>query len=199
MRIDFDAATHTYKLDGQPVPSVTTILSPLSDFSFVSADVLERAKLFGTAVHSMVELYERQDLDEASLDEPLKRVLEQYCKAVRAKKWTVTDCELRVGHPRMKYAGTLDLLAETVAGTTCLIDIKTGTVPHTVGPQTAAYEAAYHAMHDGRAFKRYCLALTERDYKVVALNDLTDLSLFTSCLNIYRFKEQHNGNTAVAA
>ena len=69
--IEFDEATHTYRDKGVLVPGVTSILSPLSDFSFVNPDVLEAASAFGTAVHLACELWDNGQLDEDALDPAL--------------------------------------------------------------------------------------------------------------------------------
>ena len=49
--LTFDAEKHEYRWNGQLVPGVTSILEPLTDFSFVPPDVLRAAQDFGTAVH----------------------------------------------------------------------------------------------------------------------------------------------------
>ena len=56
--IIFDEATHTYLVDGEEVPSVTTILQPLSmrSYSAVNPSVLEYARNRGKAIHEAVEM-----------------------------------------------------------------------------------------------------------------------------------------------
>lgn len=67
----FDAEKHLYFYKGEPLPSVSRVKEPLTDFSMVAPDVMLRAQRFGTALHKMCELYLADDLDYGSLDEPL--------------------------------------------------------------------------------------------------------------------------------
>jgi hypothetical protein len=71
MSLVFTQEDHTYRLDGEPLPSVSRIKSPLTDFSMVDPEVLQRAADFGTACHKMVELHLAGQLDMSSLDENL--------------------------------------------------------------------------------------------------------------------------------
>jgi hypothetical protein len=68
--LEFDAATHTYRLDGELVPSVTTVLKSvgLVEYSHIPQDVLQAAAHRGTAVHYALELLDRGELDYESLD-----------------------------------------------------------------------------------------------------------------------------------
>ncbi|OGP65007.1 MAG: hypothetical protein A3K22_02185 [Deltaproteobacteria bacterium RBG_16_42_7] len=75
---NLDKTTHTYTLNGEPIVSVSQVISPLSDFSSIDPDVMKRAKDYGTAVHRMVELYIGGDLDEEALDSGLKGPLEAF-------------------------------------------------------------------------------------------------------------------------
>jgi len=75
----------------------------------------------------------------------------------------------------------------------CVIDIKsTSVLPRTVGPQTAAYEAAYYETTGGeRTDRRYCLHLKPDGYNLVPLKDgagIQDLTLFVSALNVHRWR-----------
>ena len=68
--LQFSEEQHAYTLNSVVVPSVTKILQivGISDFSKVPADILERARLFGTAVHKACELFDKGTLDERTLD-----------------------------------------------------------------------------------------------------------------------------------
>ncbi|MDN5880951.1 MAG: PD-(D/E)XK nuclease family protein [Nitrosospira sp.] len=190
----FDEETHTYTLDGERLPNVTSILDPLNDLWRVPPDILERARLFGTAVHKTVEFYEAGDLDEATLDPALVRVLAQYKEAIRQTGWRVVESELIVYHPTFRYAGKLDLIVEVPgARRLALVDVKSGSVTDSAGPQTAAYQKGYEAMERGAAKigNRYRLRLTETDYHVDALNDPTDWNIFQSCLNVHTWRKNH--------
>lgn len=185
-KVHFDAARHEYRVAGRVVPSVTQVLGILSDFGAVPAEVLARAAEFGTHVHQACAMSNAGNLDEAALDPALAPYLAQWKRFVVESGAEIRDSELVVFNAGLKYAGTLDVLAHW-KGQLCIIDIKTGEVPRTVGAQTEAYRRAYMAQECGVApRRRYCIQLTADAYKVHALNDPADWSLFTSCLNVWR-------------
>lgn len=136
----FDETLHRYTLDGEVLPSVTQILKPLHDFSAIPADVLRRAADFGTAVHKTVELYLADDLDEGSLDPPLRGCLDGF------KRWMddyrdeynidFSNVEVPGYHKRLKYAGTPDIELEEA-----VIDLKSRPVNMLTDPiQLTAYD-----------------------------------------------------------
>lgn len=187
----FDAARHEYRVRGRVVPSVTTVLGILTDFGAVPAEVLARAAEFGTHVHQACALWNRGILDEAALDPALAPYLAQWQRFVVESGAEIRDSELPVYHRGLNYAGTLDVLADW-KGQRCVIDIKTGVVPRSVGAQTEAYRRAHDSQECGPAARRrYCVQLTADAYKVHALTDPSDWALFNSCLNIWRYRNGH--------
>ena len=65
--LTFDEATHLYRLNGVELPSVTTVMKPLSTEVYGGVDewVMERAAGRGTAVHNAIEnwsLYGIEDI-----------------------------------------------------------------------------------------------------------------------------------------
>lgn len=186
--IVFDEARHEYLVGGRPVPSVTQVLGILQDFGAVPADVLDAAAEFGTHVHQACALDNAGTLDEADLDPALAPYLEQWRRFLAESGAAVLASEMRVFHSGLRYAGTLDVLA-LWRGQRCIIDIKTGQVPRTVGAQTEAYRMAYQSQECGEVpRRRYCVQLTADDYKVHPLTDPADWSIFQSCLNVWRFR-----------
>lgn len=191
MAIEFDAETHTYRVDGKALPSVTAILKPLVDFTGVPLDVLERARQWGTAVHKMVELDIQGQLDEAALDPNLCYMLVKW-RALRPPAWTILETEYRIASAEHGYAGTLDMLARKPNGRLAVIDLKTGVFDASyVGPQTAAYANALNLPADGKIsgpVERYCLHLPRNgEGRLFPLTNRADLAIFQSCLNIYRW------------
>ena len=55
--LTFNEFNHTYRLDELIIPSVTTLMKPLSDdvYRTVDPEVLEKAARRGTAIHNAVE------------------------------------------------------------------------------------------------------------------------------------------------
>lgn len=64
-RIRFNPETHQYFFDEKEYPSVTQVIGSFYPFkAFCSEELLERSKLFGSAVHKLIYLYERNDIGE---------------------------------------------------------------------------------------------------------------------------------------
>lgn len=156
MELFFDEEKHVYTLkDGTVLPSVTTAMKPLYDFSCVDPDVLRRAGEFGTAVHKCIELYIYDDLDEANLDPALvgplaafKKWQKDYPQFHDLQKLCV---EKRMAHKKLLFAGTADLILDGVA----IVDFKTRPVNLlTDAIQLAAYEALWKE-EGGARIKEY--------------------------------------------
>lgn len=184
----FDRASHTYTIGEKQLPSVTQILKPLTDFSGVPAEVLERAKNWGTAVHRMIELDLSWRLNTITLDAALDPVYSSWleCKPeVLHLMGGEIKCEVLLCNEELGYAGTADLVGKDLVGKEAVLDIKTGLLDlKYVGPQTAAYATALGAK------RRYCLHLPlGRPAKIVRLTDQRDWSIFVSCLNIYNWRK----------
>lgn len=188
--LTFDAEKHEYRVDGQVVPSVTQILRPLMDFSFVRPDVLQAAADFGTAVHRACELDDLGDLDMEKLDPALAPYLvgwRMFC-AEHACKWEAI--EQQILHGSMRYAGTLDR-AGLVKDKRAVVDIKSGTsLTPTVGPQLAAYARAYDPQ--GALLDRLAVRLYPGGYELKAYTDPSDWPTFASLVTIRQFCERHN-------
>ncbi len=185
----FDQGTHTYRLDGKVVPSVTQVLECLHDWSRVPRDLLEAKRQLGTAVHIACELDDANDLVEESVHESVRGYLEGYRKFKREMRPEVLAVETKVANHAMHYAGTLDRVLG-VDGIKWLVDLKSCTQVHApVGPQTAAYLAA---LGDPSITRRAALQLKpDGTYKFHPLNDPSDIAVFMACLTVHRFKEKH--------
>lgn len=188
--LDFRDDIHEYRYRGALVPSVTQILAPLSAIEYrgVDAAVLDRAATLGKAVHKMIELDLRNDLDVDSLGDELQ----PYYTAWKSfQTLSGFECELseqRVYSKRYGYAGTLDL-AGRLNGRHAIIDAKrTAAVPRTVGPQTAAYQEALAETRGDipwREADRYALHFTsDAKWRLVPFREKRDLRVFLSCQTI---------------
>lgn len=187
MTVMFNAEDHAYWIDEQPVPSVTQVLSILNDWSGVPPATLEAAADFGRNAHEACHLDNLGLLDEAALDPALTPYLAGWRKFLADSGAVVIDSELIVASTVFRYAGKLDTVVEW-RDARCLIDVKTGAVPRTVGPQTAAYARAYNEPGYRQIRRRYCVQLLPNDYRTTHLKDPADWPLFMSCLNVWRFR-----------
>ena len=127
-KLEFDEPSHTYRLNGITVPSVTTILKPLSGLDKVPSAILEKAAAYGTAVHYATELYDRAELDEASLPDEFRNAMDAYKGFLleHDPEWIAIEC--RTFHPALMYAGTVDRVCK-IDGKTYVLDIKTSSIP----------------------------------------------------------------------
>ena len=137
-QLAFDAATHIYKLNGVRIPGVTEVMK----FAGLVDDrwFTEESSWRGTAIHLACELDDQDDLDPASVDEPVRLKLEGYRKFKKTMAFIPKTIEemvcgkiggmLVAGRPdRTGFLGLLPIV----------MDLKSGAVP----PQTAIQLAAY--------------------------------------------------------
>ena len=144
--LDFQERTHTYKLNGLVIPSVTTIMKPLSDnkYSTVRADVLDNAANKGSIVHNAIENYLKFGIEDIS--EEYKPYFLAFLEFLSDKQPTILATETKVYHKFLRYAGTVDLVC-IIDGEVYLIDYKTTAVLTKV--QLEAYAKAI----DSHGFK----------------------------------------------
>jgi len=143
--LEFDAATHVYRLSGVVVPSVTQVLrlTGYIDLSGVPAAILEQARDRGQRVHEALHFLFDEDLDDDSIDDEVQGYLLSARRYLDAHVRKVLRSEFKVWSVRHGYAGTTDLLAIHDDGIVSVDDFKTG-APDDVAAdlQTAAYLGA---------------------------------------------------------
>lgn len=174
--IIFDEATHTYLVDGEEVPSVTTILQPLSmrSYSAVNPSVLEYARNRGTAVHEALEIYDLGgELEVVPETEGFIRAYLEWSQIYRPK-WT--GVEQIVYNNRAGYIGTLDRIGYLNGMELAIVDIKTSQPTKealvSVCCQTFAYAYAY----------------TNEDYITGSYRNIKRYGLFLKADGSYRFQ-----------
>jgi hypothetical protein len=188
----FDEASHTYRLEGRVVPSVTQVLDPLYDFSRVPPEVLERKRQLGTAVHKAVELDAMGALDETTVSAELAPYLSAWRDFQRASGFDVFVTEYRNASQRWGFAGTMDLVG-ALGRDRALVDVKTAALSSPViGLQTAGYELLVpDELADGHRVRRFALHLTANGPRVVEHTSATDRSTFLAALTITKWRTEH--------
>ncbi|MGH8908306.1 MAG: hypothetical protein ACRD0K_17805 [Egibacteraceae bacterium] len=142
----FDEATHTYRVNDVIVPSVTQVLGPLTDYSMIPKDSLERARQEGNAIHKMVDLDVKGHLDVAALPDWLQPRYEAWLKFCSATGFAPRRSEERRYSNRLGVAGTPDLDGTCrglgfKTGRLILIDVKRSFYAgRVIGLQTAGYQ-----------------------------------------------------------
>ena len=187
--LEFDAATHTYRLNGQILPSVTQVLGPLTDLSMIPPAILERKRLIGQWVHAAIELDLKDDLDEESIGEDWRGYFMGWRKFRTESGFVVHENEQRVHSKKYGYAGTLDLTGELPKLGLSLIDTKcTATIYPAVGPQTAAYAEARGLKKP----KRFALQLKPNGtFNLHPCDDRGDLGVFMAALTLHNWRKRN--------
>jgi hypothetical protein len=98
---------------------------------------------------------------------------------------TLTEC--RVYDDKLWYAGTLDLFGDLPGCMDVQIDIKSGAIPRSVGPQTAAYANGLYVRSGLMTRKRFALKLEAGKYSLIALDSTDDFGAF--CRALKQFSE----------
>lgn len=187
----FDAETHTYRLDGLRLPSVTEIIKPLSpDFSRIPADVLEAKRALGVAVHAACEFDDRDELDDSNTDQQVMGYVAAWRRFKSETRCSVLMNEQALYHASFRFAGTVDRVVEIVGVGKMLIDLKTAALMDDVfGVQLAGYQILL-AAHINDPITRQGLRLKpDGTYQLIKYDDQNDLPCFMGLLAIHNWKE----------
>ena len=207
--ITFCEESHTYKVDGVPTPSVTTILKSAGlspDYSKTPKRVLENKRDIGKEVHHTCHAINQAVMELGGYKGNESYVMaytvtfyedirdwgytEAYCKFLRESGFVPTHAEEIVYHPSYKYIGTFDTVG-LMNTDRVLIDIKTPTMDHpSYAIQTAAYQSAFEWCYKLPVHKRFSLLLKpDGNYDPCPHEDPMDFNVFVAGLIIHRFKE----------
>lgn len=173
--LDFDEKSHTYTLNGIGLPSVTTIMKPLSDSKYltVRTDVLDNAANKGSIVHNAIENYLKFGIEDIS--EEYKPYFLAFLEFLSDKQPTILATETKVYHKFLRYAGTVDLVC-IIDGKVYLIDYKT--------------TAVLIKMLTKVQLEAYAKALDSHDFKVD-----TKAILHLKKDGTYKFEEEENNDS----
>lgn len=186
--LTFDAATHTYTLGGQVVPSVTQVIKPLKDYSAVPPAVLERKRALGVEVHAAVAADVRGELDFGAMSDEASGYMEGFWRwsAERPEYANRLDpalVEVAFGHPKLKYAGTADMIIDGLA----VIDIKTRAPDKRADSIQCEAYAKLHLANGGNEPKEHWILSLNADgtYKFQRVNHKQAWSRFRFLLDHY--------------
>lgn len=144
--LTYDDATHTYRVAGVVVPSVTQVLrlAGLVSHAHIPADRREAVLERGTRVHRAAHYLLERDLDWPSIDEADRGYAESCAAFLRVAEFTLTAAEVRLYHAGLRVAGTADALG-TWRGRPAVVDWCCGDLEDSRKDlQTACYaDAAY--------------------------------------------------------
>lgn len=141
--LTFEEQDHIYHLEGIPIPSVTTIMKPLSQdyYGKINEEKLAFAAIRGTRVHQAVEEFELYGVMD--IPDEFSGYTNAYLQWKKDFKVEILATEQKVYHKRLRYAGTVDLICR-INGKIILMDLKTTskTIPYLLGVQLVAYKNA---------------------------------------------------------
>ena len=185
--ITFQEEGHRYRIDEEPVPSVTQVVDQLHNFtgSHDATAAMER----GTLIHKACELFILGVLDWNTVDESIYPEVRTFAEWWDTSRFKPLLVEGLVGSKQYKFAGRLDLFGVWKTGL-ALIDFKTGNEYPAYKFQTAGLEIALKEMFDTTpcpAFtmpeiQRYCLYLKGDKARPVRHEDPRDRSRFLAAL-----------------
>lgn len=203
MSFEFNEEKHEYTLDGERLPSVTEILSPLQAESFAAINpyVLQAAADRGTAVHEITEAMD-YDLDYEDLIAPgLVPFADAYEEFLMDHEVEWHGIEMPV-HFFEQYAGTVDRFG-FVDGAPAIVDIKTVQSPSieqkvSVCCQLYAYDRAIKACFpafQAEHMAHYALYLKkDGSYKLFDCREFATKegfnpsAIWTDLWNVYEFR-----------
>ena len=191
--LTFNAEHHHYFWEGVRVPNVTSIISDLTSYDMIDKAKLEIARQKGTAVHKMVEIWSKNEMDNFEIPEWMHPVYAQWLKFVADTGIKVIASEKRCYHHQFRYATTLDL-AVTMRHKEGLgiVEVKRSFMAgKAIGIQTAAQAAAWESEGGDKIQWRGALKINETsNYRFEDHEDKKDFTNFLACLMHYNLLKE---------
>lgn len=206
-RLLFAERQHQYFLDPREnrreLISVTKTFEIALDGTLGEEYWTEEARLRGSHTHQAILYHSQRDLDVSSLHPIVAPYFAGYLRFVADCQPEILHAEQPIFDEPAGYAGTFDLLCHLNgpyrtpgAGVLDLVDVKSGTVPWTVGMQLAAYKRAVQLAYPGNFIRRWALHLrADGTYKLDEVSRWTDARdherQFLAVLLTAQLKRQH--------
>lgn len=183
-RLRFLPEPHRYVLD-----RTRDLLAVTKVFEIALAGTLgedywtEESRQRGSFTHQAILYHSQRDLNVDTLHPIVKPYFDGYLRFVADYQPEILHAEQPVYDEPVGYAGTFDLLCRlrrpgvvvSRALELDLIDVKSGTVPWTVGMQTAAYKRPVQLVYPGHLIRRWALNLrADSTYKLDEVSRWTD-------------------------
>ena len=189
----FDDATHTYRLNGLVIPSVSTVMEPLKNelYKGIGDSTLANAADKGTIVHNAIENWIKFGIEDVPPE--FQGHFDCFIHLWNKYNPQVVGSEIRTYHKLLAYGGTIDLLAY-IEGKLTLIDFKsTYTVSDmTCGVQLEGYSQAL-ASHGIKVERKMIWQLrkdgNEKEFEY-PVNDSQRWRVFGSLKTVYDYIQQ---------
>lgn len=180
--IHFEAESHTYRVAGRELPSVTTVLKSagLIDLTWYTED----ARVVGQHAHLACRFDDENDLDESNLPPVVAGRVAAWRAFKRDTGAEVLAIEQPVANESHGYAGTLDRRIRW-HGALWVIELKPATPERWHALQLAAYAACVTQRH-----RRAVVHLHEDGkYRVREYDDPRDLAVFHAALTLHNWRK----------
>lgn len=181
--IEFDEKTHTYKVNGKELPSVTTITGILSSIEYkeIDKEILERAAKKGSAVHKAIEDY--TNWNDYELDIKYEPFMQSFKKALQEEQFELIKAEFKLTNGEI--CGTIDNMSQ-LGKDRIIIDYKTTATIHKklLEAQFGGYKILCDANHIN-IDKWFGLFLSKTGYKFIEIEP--NVEIFNKCKEIYDY------------
>lgn len=187
--LTFEEKCHVYRLNGQIIPSVTTLMKPIQEKVYGGVDpmILEKAANRGHAIHNATENFVQYGIED--IEPGYEGYLAGFIKWWEARKPKVVATERRVYHKVLRYAGTSDLLA-IINGRLTLIDYKSSSQVYEklCDVQLEGYDRAYES-HGVKIEDRLILHLGRdgRYQEIPFYRNTKSWSVFSALMTIHNY------------
>lgn len=188
--LEFLEEPHIYKLWGEEIPSVSTVMKPLSSSVYGDIDpyVLNAAANRGTAVHEAIENWLNYGIED--IPPSYTGYLDAFISFWKEYRPSLIAVEYRMYHKYLKYAGTVDLLLD-IDGEKWLVDSKTSSRIEKMltRVQLEAYKKGL-ATHGIRVDKKAILHLKKTgrfSFVPHPADDTEAWDAFTSCKTVHDY------------
>jgi len=184
--VEFDEDSHTYRVGGREVPSVTRILdwAGLMDNAWSDEEALKR----GSYVHAALEFDDQGDLDEPNLDPNLAGYVAAWRRAKAEVGFLILPdwIERKVFHPIYQYAGMIDRLVAW-KDTKAVVDIKSGSPSPWHAIQLALYALTFTTE---RVVRLNVYVDRSGGYRLVEHKDRTDFEIAKAALTVGLWRKE---------
>ena len=193
-----EPVSHTYLLDARTiVPGATEILSDLTDLSKANPQDVAVAKERGTNAHIATAFFDRDDLDEETVDAVTNELLDGYKRFRTETGFTPIEIERTYYHDRYGFATTIDRLG-WLFGKLAIVELKATSIHNPVAAlQTAAQLEACNHVRKAQGEKklavtRYACRLLPGRYDLQEHKNPNDLRVFLACLTRHAWRIEND-------
>ena len=186
MALTFDPAKHEYRCDGAVVPGVTEIIRA-AGLAIVPPGATDWHMGRGRVVHEATALYDKNDLDESSVDPEARGFVAAY---IAFRKTAGADVEIKeIETPRynreLRYAGTPDRYVKW-RGQPAVLELKSGAPEVAHRAQTSAYQGLITC---GLRLALYLKS--DGHWSLETHKDPNDWPIFVAACSLWHFRHAH--------